>query len=163
MPRIPFSQKFWQKIKKGADDECWEWTAAVDASGYGDLILYEVANGRKVQFHTRAHRYAWTLTHGPIPEGMLICHHCDNRLCCNPNHLFVGTNSDNMLDMWRKQRHLDLRGEKNGRAKLTEQQVEEIRRLYDRKARNGGILARRYGVQGDAITRIITGRSWKKP
>lgn len=77
-------------------DECWPWTGAVTGKGYGKISL--------AYRHRNAHRVAFELWHGPIPDGLLVCHRCDNRPCCNPAHLFVGTAKDNAEDMMAKGR-----------------------------------------------------------
>lgn len=88
--------KFWDHVDCQGEDECWCWTASRLPSGYG-RVRFEKKS-------TYAHRVAWILTHGPIPEGMVVCHHCDNPPCCNPKHLFVGTQADNVHDRDRKGR-----------------------------------------------------------
>jgi hypothetical protein len=162
MPRIPYPEKFWQKVDRRGPDECWPWQGGVDEKGYGHVILYPRTTkaGRK---HTRAHRYAWTLTHGEIPDGVLICHRCDNPPCCNPNHLFPGTGSDNMQDMWQKKRHSDLQGEKNGRARLTWEDVLEIRRRYAAGGVTFQSLADERGMNKSAMHRLVRGLTWKSP
>lgn len=94
-PRRDVGERFWEKVNRSGDD-CWEWTAALDSSGYGHFVI----DGR----HYAASRVAWMLTHGPIADGMLVCHHCDNRVCCRPDHLFLGTAKDNTQDGVRKGR-----------------------------------------------------------
>lgn len=93
-PLVPLDVRFWAKVAKG--DGCWEWTASRNSLGYGNI---RVERKRFV-----AHRVAWALTYGPIPDGLFVCHHCDNPPCCRPDHLFLGTHADNMADMVAKGR-----------------------------------------------------------
>ena len=101
-------QRFWDKVNKNAPNGCWNWTATtVTRTGtvyYGRFSL----NGKVVI----AHRVAWELENGPIPEKMLVLHKCDNGLCVNPDHLFLGTQRDNMLDMYKKGRGKGMLGRK---------------------------------------------------
>src|SRR6267142_469485 len=110
-------ERFWSKIDKSGD--CWLWTAGSGSTGYGYFYI-----GR-VQY--AAHRFAWVSKHGPIPAGMQVLHSCDVRRCVR--HLFLGTQSDNIQDMHNKGRGFDNRGSRHPLAKLTEEDVEEIRRL----------------------------------
>jgi len=102
------------------DAGCWLWERAVSTAGYG-----QVRDGKKLLY---THRLAYELFNGEIPEGMFVLHRCDVRCCCNPDHLFVGTNADNMRDKIEKGRQ--TRGSKCGTAKLTEADVVEMRRRY---------------------------------
>ena len=137
-------EAFWSKANKTED--CWEWTSFLTKDGYGI-------------FRINAHRMAWVLMNGAIPDGMLICHRCDNRSCVNPDHLFLGTPLDNMLDKVAKGRHNPTRGERSGTAKLTWDQVEEIRRAYRDGERQRDIAAR-YGVGQPAISVIVNRKRW---
>ena len=137
-------EAFWNKVNR--TDDCWEWTSFQTKGGYG-------------LFRINAHRMAWVLTNGAIPDGMLVCHHCDNRLCVNPDHLFIGSPLDNMLDKVKKGRHNPTRGERSGTAKLTWKEVGEIRAAYldGEKQRD---LAARYGVGQPAISVIVNEKRW---
>jgi len=160
-------ERFWAKVDRGTIDDCWEWTGARQSSqgsapGYGSVRL----EGRQLS----AHRIAWEYAHGPIPDGLVVCHHCDNPPCCNPAHLFLGTIMDNNADRTQKgrsasgdkhwTRHRPLRGEQATRAKLTAVQVAEIRRLYAEGGISQRELAERYPVSKSAIKHILKGRSW---
>lgn len=96
--RVSTEERFWRQVEKGAgDDDCWLWVRATTSQGrYG----YFKWQNRSWQ----AHRAAWTLTHGPIPDGLVVCHRCDVTLCVRPDHLFLGTQADNVRDMWEKGR-----------------------------------------------------------
>lgn len=119
------------------------------SNGYGMIK----SNG----VHQRAHRVAWEIENGPIPDGLLVCHRCDNRPCCNTNHLFLGTHQDNFDDMVAKGRgHI---GEKNGRARLTAASVRHIRTRLGLGFSQSG-LAREYGVAPGTIHAIASGRNW---
>ena len=104
----------------------------------------------------RAHRVSWEIHHGPIPEGLFVCHSCDIRNCVNPHHLFLGTPADNSKDMRLKRR--SARGERNGGAKLTEQEVIAIRESKDASISH---LAKQFGVSYTCISRILRGETWK--
>jgi hypothetical protein len=151
-------QRFWSHVDRRGPDECWTWTAARDHHGYG---IFGIGGHDCRMLH--ANRIAWILTYGPIPAGLFACHKCDNPPCCNPTHLFLGTNTDNMADMKRKGRdRCEHWGESNGCAKLTQQQVNEIRE----RRRNGEMtktLAAEYKINPSHCSEIITGRKWRRP
>ena len=105
----------------------------------------------------KAHRVAWTLTFGKIPDELCCCHHCDNPECCNPYHLFVGTPSDNIADMVAKKRH--AHGNKHGNSKLTEDDVLEIRILLKNGLKQIEI-AELYEIKPACISHISTGHRW---
>ena len=105
--------QFWSKVARGEPDACWEWTGGLKGYGYGAAWFH----GKRVS----AHRLAYELTHGPIPAGLKICHSCDNPPCCNPAHLFAGTQADNIVDAYQKQRLPS--GDKHYKTKVRERDV----------------------------------------
>lgn len=151
---------FWKRVEKKSSG-CWEWASYRDRKGYGSIKF--VKGGKNVF----AHRLSWQIHFGEIPEGLHVCHHCDNPPCVNPDHLFVGTAAENLADMRAKGRgskpprgHIDhQRGESNKMAKLTAAQVREIRAIGGRVPQSD--LARRYGVGQQAIQKILLRQRWK--
>jgi hypothetical protein len=145
---------FFDKVHK--TDTCWIWTGA-KSCGYG----YLTRRDREPQRGLRANRAAYELFIGSIPKGMDVCHRCDNPACVNPDHLFLGTAKDNMTDCVAKGRM--PRGSQRKSAKLTLEQVQEIRRLYKRGSFEFGgyALARRYGVGHSTVWDIVHNRKWK--
>ena len=151
--------RFWAKVEKKDKDSCWEWTAYRDKDGYGQL-------GFIGKSPWKAHRISWFLHSGEIPAGMLICHHCDNPGCVNPNHLFLGTQTDNLQDASKKGRvknnYKILVGEDNGSAKLTKEQVLSIRNEYENmNKKNKKKLARKYKVDPKTISNIVNRKNWR--
>lgn len=132
---------------------CVLWSGSTNRGGYGQIRI-----GTKM---TRAHRVAWTLVNGPPPQGSYVLHRCDVRACVNPGHMFLGTHADNMADMAVKGRRRsgDLRGEKHGRAKITDADVRSIRLLLSAGERQRDI-ARSFGLSRATISHIKTGYSW---
>lgn len=138
--------RFLARVAPDPNTGCWLWTGGLFGNGYGHVVGRD---GRG-----SAHRFAYTHFRGPIPSGLVVCHTCDVRACVNPDHLFLGTQADNVADRNQKGRH--ARGERIGGAKLTAAQVLEIFQSSDCQRD----LAARYGVEDKAIWRIRSGRRW---
>lgn len=148
--------RLWARLPAGSPDECWLWPGSTFGGGYGS-IKGRTPDG--LQSNLPTHRVAWESQHGPVPEGLFVCHRCDVRLCCNPDHLFLGTQIDNIEDACRKGRI--AKGEGSGTAKLTEKDVREIRHAHQIGAASNVALARRYGIGETQVRRIVRGMKWK--
>ena len=138
--------RFFSRFVK-LENGCWQWRAHTDKDGYGIL---PGANQ-----NTRSHRLSYEIHIGEIPKEMIVCHHCDNPGCVNPDHLFVGTPKDNAHDALQKGRHYI--GEKNGRSKLTVEKAKEILN----SDMNGQKLADKFGVNRSTINNVKRGVTWK--
>ncbi len=171
-------QRFWEKVNKDGPIQthmktpCWEWTACKGKQGYGRFG----AGGRVWP----THRVVWTLVHGDIPHdgsahGICVCHHCDNRLCVNPLHLFLGTQKENLADRESKGRGIRVsgdahhtrlhperlaRGEAHHKAKLTAVQIVEIRALYAAGGATLKMLGTQFGVSHSRISDIVNRKNW---
>lgn len=150
-----FIRDFWKRVKRDPETGCWNWIYSTGSAGYGHFR-------RKDKF-LKAHRVSWTLRNGEIPEGMCICHHCDNKKCVRPSHLFMGTHADNMADKKQKGRtnSHSMQGEKNPDAKLTKEQVIEIRKLYDGGGYTMMAISELYPVGKEQIRNIALRLKWK--
>jgi hypothetical protein len=144
----PWTQKdldrFWSKIEKAQG--CWNWKGPVASHGYGRFT-------RGKQWEETSHRIAYALSHGPIPKGLVVRHRCDNRLCCNPAHLELGSQARNIQDMFQRGGTRRLR--------LTYEQAAEIRERA--LAGERGIdLAAEYGVTPSTVSVIKLGKQWQE-
>jgi hypothetical protein len=157
---MAIGDRFWNRVEK--TDACWVWHGGT-ADGYGQLQIDKR--------YVKAHRYAWAEAFGQVPDGLCVLHRCDNRRCVRPDHLFLGTRSDNNGDRDLKGRaargirhgahtHPDaFRGERHSRAKLTEVEVRAVRRLR-LKGMTQVNLAQQFGVSRWLIRSICDGRAW---
>lgn len=132
--------------------ECWIWLGARCSDGYGSLAL----RGKSIS----AHRFIYIVVFGSIPDGAHVLHKCDNPSCVNPFHLFIGSHKENMIDRDSKGRCKDNRGMKNGRSKLSNDDIEMIRFLSTGKFGEKEMLARQFGVSGVLIGKIIRKELW---
>ena len=135
---------FWKFVEKKGDDDCWEWLGCIKPNGYGQ-INYCGKNWN-------AQRLSWYLHFGEIRRGRYVCHHCDNKRCVNPKHLFVGTAQDNMDDCIRKGRKATI---------LTEEQVKSIREDYDLGRFTQAELASKFAISSGNISRIVNRKIWR--
>lgn len=151
----PIEQRFWSKVNKTHSSGCWLWMANA-VRGYGQFVLPRVEGQQR---HVYAHRYAWELSHGSIPDGQFVLHACDVPLCCNPAHLFLGTQQDNLTDARQKGR-LDARRPRT----TTSFTPAERLTIFNLRGYRGICvdLARRHGVSKACITAIRKGR-FKRP
>lgn len=145
--------RFWSKVRPEVGDACWLWTDNPDRDGYGILSSKTFRTHPRGSPHRKAHRFSWEIHYGPIPDGLCVCHRCDNRLCVRPDHLFLGTNQDNTADRDSKGRM--ARGSRQGPSKLSEVDVAAIRA---RRA-SGEVyktIAADYGVTVPTIWKVCT-------
>lgn len=159
-------ERFWEKVRRGGQGECWEWQAAILDTGYGSFSF----NGKS----GTAHRASWEIANGPIPDGLWVLHRCDNRKCVRPDHLFLGTQVDNMRDMaakgrgvpptgllhWAAVRRGENVGGKNPNAKLDDAAVLAIK-VGLAAGDPTGLVAHLHGVSSTTISLILTGQNWQ--
>lgn len=152
-------ERFWAKVDKRTDEECWNWMGFKTKAGYGQLTV--------CQQLLYAHRFSWELKNGKVPEGRYLCHKCDNPSCVNPEHLYAGTQKDNMKDMSIRKRfsHPETtlaHGARNGNAKLTEEEVRKIRNEYVPYKVTQRRLAEKFNISEATVKKIIAGKLWKR-
>lgn len=138
-------KRFWKHVDVKNKNDCWEWKSKKDKDGYGNMQFKNKT--------VRANRFIWTVLNGAIPEGMVVCHKCDNPKCLNPDHLFLGTISDNVIDALKKNRLSNQ--------KLTVDQVKELRKLYKTGKYSQSELGRIFGVSGSTVCQIVHRKLWK--
>lgn len=154
-----YKERFWTKVDKENSNSfyngtrCWEWTEGLVRGKYGHYRY----NGRKIY----AHRYSYFLSFGKFDETLNVLHHCDNPKCVNPNHLFLGTQLENIQDMFRKGRGVIPVGEDNGNSILTEKNVIKIYKLWDSGKYMQTEIANIIGVNPRTINYVVNGKSWK--
>jgi hypothetical protein len=141
--------RFWSKIDKKGKNECWNWIASTSTPGYGQFY----SNGKMVG----AHAFAYGRVKGKVPIGLEIRHSCDNRRCCNPAHMKVGTRKENASDREERNRGNHFSGEAHGRSKITSKEVLEIRSSSESSAQ----IAARYGISRSNVNVIRARKSWK--
>ena len=146
------SESILSRVEYDTNGGCWLWSAGQTADGYGT-----VQHKKQTQL---AHRVSFEVFSGTSAQGMLVCHRCDVPQCVNPDHLFLGTQADNMADMVRKGRASRLNGQRNGRAKISDDQAREVRDLLHLKAFSASEIARSYRVSTSTIGRIKSGETF---
>lgn len=140
--RQPDESAFWARVDRTGG--CWEWIGPTIKKGYGKC---------KVGQERQAHRVAYTIAVGPIPPGLFVCHRCDNRRCCRPDHLFLGDNSTNIRDMVAKGR--------SGTAKMTPDTVRAMRAYHKASGESVTAVGVRFGMSRAQAYLILTGKAWK--
>ncbi len=146
------TKKLWSKIDKQTKDECWEWQGTKTTAGYGVLRVNYKLN--------YAHRLMWQLhNRTDIPKKGVICHKCDNPPCCNPAHLFLGSQADNLKDARNKGRLPSIQGERHFNTAITEDNVRQIRYLgYTNMTKKK--IGEKFGISRQAVTDILYKRTW---
>jgi hypothetical protein len=151
--------RFWTKVNVGGVDDCWEWTASRHHKGYGEFHCPGICAARKC---VKASRMAWLISFGEIPDKFLVCHRCDNPSCCNPSHLFLGTDGDNTRDSVSKGRFVSTkRGETHTKSVFTNLEVIEMRELFKTGRYRIKDLAERYGKTSTLICSVVYRKTWK--
>jgi hypothetical protein len=153
--RESIEARFWTKVNKDGANGCWLWTASCTGKAQHGQFTFSL-DGR--QSHVYAHRVSYELVHGPIPNGLNVCHHCDVPRCVNPAHLFLGTQNDNLNDARRKGRLVDGRH----LIKVDDAGMADIRRRYVYR-KNGPELATQYGISLAHVIRIVKGTARVRP
>ena len=151
-PDCVWVDKFWERVVKN-DGGCWVWTGTTARSGYGMVKRDRRAFG--------AHRASWQLTYGPVPSGLFVLHHCDNRICVRPEHLYVGTLADNARDREERGRGIRQSGDTHPASKLTAEFVASARRRWAARQATQKALAAEAGVHFHTMQRALRGETWR--
>jgi hypothetical protein len=144
-------ERFYSKIKKKPRTGCWEWQACTDPAGYGQFYY----KGKVLP----AHKVSYMIHKEEVEKGLVLLHSCDNRRCCNPDHLTPGTQAENLADMVAKGR--SCRGSKHHASKMTAAKVRNLREKYNKGIKNRTELARYYGIGYTAVVKITNKETWK--
>ena len=150
---MSLEERFFAKVNKDAPDGCWEWTASMRVRDYGGFVFY----GENML----AHRASWIIHNGDIPENMCVLHKCDNPTCVNPDHLFLGTQADNVTDMCVKGRKAIFTGDNNSNSKLNTRNVLDIRKHWSAKKMTRIEMAEFFKVDITTINRVISRSTWQ--
>ena len=155
-PIVTPEERFMSRVEPEPNSGCWLWTGPSNSKGYGKTThgFMPSGAGRIVL----AHRMAWILRFGSIPDGLCVLHRCDNPPCVNPSHLFLGTSDDNNKDRSIKGRSRDQRGERHNMAKLTAEDVRAIRSI---EGISHTTIAEKYGLSQAHVSKIKRGESWE--
>lgn len=146
--------RFEAKFVRDNVSQCWKWIASTFTNGYGQFNV----EGR----NQKAHRISYRLYRGRIPKGLSVLHKCDNKVCVNPYHLFLGSGLDNMRDMIAKGRDVKVAGEEHPGATITEEDVKQIRLLYETGQKKQADLCRMFNLSRPQICGIVHYRYWRK-
>lgn len=155
--RRPWAEKFLERVDVRGDDECWEWKGeSRHKFGYGSCT-----DPRNQHRSVNTHRASWLHFRGPLKRTDWVLHKCDNPPCCNPNHLFIGSCTDNIKDMVSK--HRNTKGADHPKSKMTKEFVEQIRRRYTRRGTGNctiPVLAKEYGISNSTVSMILRNKHW---
>lgn len=145
-------QRFWQRVIKDPNG-CWNWAGSTITAGYGSFSI----DGKTYS----AHRVAYALANGGVPDGAYVCHRCDNKLCCRPDHLYAGSHRSNMLDKKIRGRNVRLTGTDNGMTKISDGVARRIFLLYKSRRMSQQKIAKLFGLKRSMVADIVNRRTHK--